>query len=366
MWKAQCRYRDADGITRRVTRLGPADEFDKRGKLAYDALMDALKERSAPVAANIITPDTRISALMEQHLKRLEAKGRSPATMNTYNTALAKLNKFVGGIRVSEASPARIDSAVQAMRATHGATMARQARTILKGGLQLAVLAEVIDANPVREVDAVERTAKPKGAVSLTADQLRDLLVNIRSSDYCHERDLTDPIIVLIGTGMRISELLGLRWQDFDAEAGTLTVAGKVVRAAGKGMVRLDTTKTTAGARTVALPQFVINVLNARRDIPFTGQHATIFASTQGTLRDPSNMSKQWRKVREDLGVPKASSHSFRKSLASLLDDKGLSARVAADQLGHSQVSMTQNVYMSRGAIHSAVADVLDREINGH
>jgi integrase len=47
-----------------------------------------------------------------------------------------------------------------------------------------------------------------------------------------------DPITILIATGLRRSELLALRWDDYDDGAGTITVTGKVVRVAGKGLMR--------------------------------------------------------------------------------------------------------------------------------
>jgi integrase len=83
-----------------------------------------------------------------------------------------------------------------------------------------------------------------------------------------------------------------------------------------------------------------------------------------GTLRDPDNFGARWRKVRDELGVPDVTSHSFRKSLATLIDDEGLSARIGADQLGHSRVSETQDTYMARGRVHTEVADLLDRRIS--
>jgi integrase len=57
-----------------------------------------------------------------------------------------------------------------------------------------------------------------------------------------------------------------------------------------------------------------------------------------------------------------ATTHSFRKTVATLIDE-GLSARIGADHLGHSKVSMTQDRYMSRGRVHSEVAALLDRAI---
>jgi len=89
-----------------------------------------------------------------------------------------------------------------------------------------------------------------------------------------------------------------------------------------------------------------------------------VFPSAAGTWRDPNNFGREWRRVRDELGVPDVTTHSFRKSVATLIDDPGLSARVGADHLGHSKVSMTQDVYMARGKVHTQVADVLDDAIN--
>ena len=104
-------------------------------------------------------------------------------------------------------------------------------------------------------------------------------------------------------------------------------------------------------------------MLRTRRSLPYLGEQTVIFPSTAGTLRDPNNFGKQWRKARTELGVPEATTHSFRKTVATLIDDEGLSARIGADQLGHSKVSMTQDRYMTRGRVHTQVADLLDRTI---
>ena len=85
-----------------------------------------------------------------------------------------KLGIKLGGVRVGEATPVRIDAALRSMSNTHGPVMARQAKTILSGGLQLAVMANVLGANPVREVQPIKSKRPPKGAPALTADQLRD------------------------------------------------------------------------------------------------------------------------------------------------------------------------------------------------
>jgi integrase len=115
---------------------------------------------------------------------------------------------------------------------------------------------------------------------------------------------------------------------------------------------------------TLPLPGFAIDVLTERRHVPFLGQQKMIFSSTAGTLRDPNNFNTQWRRVRDELGAADVTTHSFRKSLATLIDDEGLSARIGADHLGHTNVSMAQDKYRSRGRVHTQVADLLDRLVS--
>jgi integrase len=60
------------------------------------------------------------------------------------------------------------------------------------------------------------------------------------------------------------------------------------------------------------------------------------------------------------MGMPGMSSHVFRRTVATLMDDAGLSARKAADQLGHAKPSMTQDVYYGRKMRATGAAGVLE------
>jgi integrase len=95
----------------------------------------------------------------------------------------------------------------------------------------------------------------------------------------------------------------------------------------------------------------------------YLGHDEVIFPSTAGTLRDLENFAKQWRATHDELGVPEVSSHSFRKTVATPIDDAGLSARIGADHLGHAKVSMSQDRYMSHGRVHQQVAELLEQTV---
>ncbi|MGL5444990.1 MAG: site-specific integrase, partial [[Mycobacterium] stephanolepidis] len=97
-----------------------------------------------------------------------------------------------------------------------------------------------------------------------------------------------------------------------------------------------------------------------------TGCEDLVFPSENWTPRDPNNVAAQWRRVRSALGLPASiTAHSFRKAVATILDDAGLSARIAADVLGHADPSMTQRFYMARGRAHSEAATALHQAIAG-
>jgi hypothetical protein len=163
VWLARCKFRDADGVTRRLERRGPADEYDKHGKLAEDALIEALATRREPSGVDEIGLDTKITVLVEQHLARLADDGRSPVTLSTYRFTTTKLTKFIGGVRVGEATPARIDAAIRSMRTAHGPTMARQSKTLLRGALQLAVMANALGGQPGTRSSADRVEASTEG-----------------------------------------------------------------------------------------------------------------------------------------------------------------------------------------------------------
>ncbi len=142
-------------------------------------------------------------------------------------------------------------------------------------------------------------------------------------------------------TGCRISEVLGLRWSDVDLTAKTVVISGKVIRAKGRGLIREGTTKTEAGRRVLPLPAFAIATLMGRQVAAEANPYDVVFPSQVGTLRDPDNCSKQWRRVRDALGFDWVTTHTFRKTLATIIDSEGMSARIGANQLGHRHVSRT-------------------------
>ena len=86
----------------------------------------------------------------------------------------------------------------------------------------------------------------------------------------------------------------------------------------------------------------------------------TVFCSAIGGLRDRDNALGDLRNALNAAGFEWVSSHTFRRTVATLMDQSGLTARAAADQLGHSHPSLTQDVYYGRRIANTGAADVLE------
>jgi integrase len=85
-----------------------------------------------------------------------------------------------------------------------------------------------------------------------------------------------------------------------------------------------------------------------------------VFPTEMGKLSEPANTRRDLREAFRRAGYDGITSHIFRKSVATLMDDAGLTARSAADQLGPAQTTMTQNFYFGRKVRKTGAAEVLE------
>ncbi len=153
-----------------------------------------------------------------------------------------------------------------------------------------------------------------------------------------------------------------MSWTEVDVHAKQVSISWTVVRVRGQGLTR-GPTKTTAGERTLRLPGWAVDMLIRRGDAagwrgPMFPSHAT--RGRGGSWRDPSNTSRTLREARGRAGFDWVTSHVFRKTVATMMDEAGMTAREIADQLGHTRPSMTQDVYMGRKAVGAAGAAALE------
>lgn len=337
-WRARARYRFESG------RLKQVERFASSRPKAEAALRRALTEIQESTAVEV-KRETRVRDLGERFL--VEKAGRAPRTVEDYTFIVRKIIvPKIGDLAVSEATSERLQRVLDEVAAERGVGRAKNTRAVLSGLMGIAARSDAVKSNPVRELARVE--AKPVGATPIPLDVLPGLLEKVRGDERLRQMDMVDLIDFIAGTGARISEVISL-----DCGDAVITSPGGVPTIGADVTIRKS--KTTAGERRIAVPAAVAAVLarRERRDGP-------MFPTPFLKRRDRRNTSNEWAEARERLGLGDYTFHSFRKTVATALDQAGLSARDIAEYLGHANPSLTMNVYMSKTVGGTAAASALD------
>jgi integrase len=159
-------------------------------------------------------------------------------------------------------------------------------------------------------------------------------------------------------TGMRRGELMGLKWQDIDFANGTLQVRRILTRVPtplpGKGFVEAEP-KTQKSRRNIviaplaleALKQHHTRQLEAKLKVgPVWQDHDYVFCTSIGTHLNPTrDILDELKVLLQKAGLPDIRFHDLRHSAATLLLSAGVHPKVVQEILGHSNISMTMDVY---------------------
>jgi integrase len=231
-------------------------------------------------------------------------------------------------------------------------------RTVLSGMCGLAVRADALERNPVRDATPIAGQPK-KPARALSLPEVRQLLAYVTYDEQAIRRDIPDLIAFLAATGLRIGEATALTWDTLNLDAGTVEVRGTLIAVKGVGPTYKPAPKTAAGVRTLELPTWCVQMLAQRTGDRPAAPTDPVFPAPRGGLRDPSNTQADLKDAFTHAGIGWATSHTLRKTVATLMDHAGLSARAAADPLGHSKTSMTQDHYYGRHTTTTGAATIL-------
>ncbi len=236
-------------------------------------------------------------------------------------------------------------------------------RTVLRGVLDLATKHDAIPANPVRSAGPISVRTEKKGTRDTErafTPAERDAVVTFAEADAkAVRRDLPDLVAFLAGTGARIAEACVLRWSALDLAEGRAKLGPVVIREKGEGLRIQANGKTATSIRTIGLPSDVVARLLARQVAAEPNEWDVVFSSPRGRLRDPAYTCNDVSELMTDAGHEWATAHTFRHTVATLLDLAGLSAREIANYLGRARASMTQDVYMSRHTVSERAAGLL-------
>ena len=203
-------------------------------------------------------------------------------------------------------------------------------RTALSKVLQAAVEWGYLETNPARGLVVGDRQPK-RERVFLSPPQVRTLIASL--PEPCRS-----VVLLLALTGLRIGELLALRWKNIDWSIGAIRVRETVYEG------QFGSPKTKSSRRDVPMSKSVRALLMTMRD--GNGSEDLVFHSRNGAPLNPTNLAHRvLRPACRKLSLPAVGWHSFRHTHGTLLGEVGESIKTAQALLGHSDLETTLNIY---------------------
>jgi integrase len=343
----------ADGTRRQTSRAGFATRRE-----AQTALDEELAREKSGIA------DIRGLSVAEYLNQWLAAKrSLRPTTRRNYAGHLARyIVPALGAVPLRDLRPHHIDLLYDEMLSgklgtATPATVHHVHRT-LRSALTAAVKRRLIAWSPAEHIELPQR-ARPRTTVWAPDDVARFLEASR------HDRYGAIFRLILF-TGLRRGEALGLHWAHVDLERRHLVIEMQVIDA-GKGP-ELGEPKTRSGRRIVPIDQGTVELLHGVRSAQQErcaswGQPwdpaGLVFARPDGSMLRPDNVTAAFIRSVERAGVPRIRLHDLRHTHASLALAAGVEMKVVSDRLGHSTMSITADLYTH--VIPKVARDAADR-----
>lgn len=201
--------------------------------------------------------------------------------------------------------------------------------------------------NPMLKVDAPKKGKKPIDALSI--EQAKQFFAAINDCPL----DFRCMLLLLVTSGIRRGECLGLQWRDINERDCTITIERSVVYTPESGII-ISTPKTADSTRTIPIMPSLLELLQQLKkqtraaNTSVSLKNAFVFQGKAGLFapRDPNSVTKRVKRFMKRSGFPDLSPHDLRHSCATLLLSQGADIKSVQDILGHADASTTLNFYV--------------------
>lgn len=292
--------------------------------------------------------DMTLGEYLDDWLKTVEAS-RSKGTHITYTwTVKKRILPYLGDVNLMDLKPDRVQRFYHHLQKEGLSNHAiRVTHKTLRVAMNHAIKLGMIGRNPCSGTTP----PRPKQTEMKFYDdqQAKALLRTAKeTSDRFH------PLYYLaIHTGMRQSELIGLKWDDIDWKFSTIQVKRQVRHFRG-GSYTFTDVKSKSGRRTIILGKKALEILKEHKRDQQELKNSVgndwidldlVFPSNVGTPVTASNIRRAFRKLLEVSGLPKIRFHDLRHTAASWMLNHGIPVLIVSKRLGHSKPSITLDVY---------------------
>ncbi len=299
------------------------------------------------IGKTIVTKRQTVAEFLDYWIDSIPPGSLQPKTLSWYRMMIDyHLKPAIGTIDLRKLHPIQIQLLINSkIHSGLAPSSVRGIHAVLRTALNQAWKYEMVAENVAKKVTLPrQKQAEPE---FLSAQDAQKLLQSLAG------HQIEGLVKLALGTGMRLGEATGLRWNDVNLDTETVRVTGQLQRLEGK--LALKILKSRSSRRSLPLIGVALKAVQMEQTRQVT-QRSTyrgaefnplnlIFLNAEGHPFDPKNVNQHLKAACVRAGIKPVSFHKLRHTAASLMVAAGVELHQVKEQLGHSQISLTANLY---------------------
>lgn len=362
-----CIYKRSDGTWAAVITTGRDEKGHQKRQFIYGKTRTEVAEKllktqnDMKTGAYIKPTKATLGEWLDKWLEQYKRNDLRPTTYSSYEQHIrVHIKPSIGHVLLQDLTPEMVQKFYNEKYKTGrydgegglSSATVRKIHNILHEALDQAVLNSLIYRNAA---DATKRPKLSQKEIKIFTVEEQNKFMSLLKDEYLGAAFLMD-----LSTGMRLGELLALKWKNVDLEQGIVWVRESVARVRThdpndvKTKLITQPPKTKSGYRDIPLHDIIIDLLKAHKekqeakiheaDSDFTN-NGLVFCTENGNYIEPRNFMRKFYSLLNKAGIPMTNVHSMRHTFATRLFEANESPKTVQELMGHSDVSHTLNIY---------------------
>lgn len=330
------RYRDVAGRRR-----------EKYFNKASEAREWLINSRYVNLHGSIVAgEEMTVNAWFEYWINNVKINTTKRNTVKNYKQRYTQnIKDYIGNMIITQVKPLHLQQIINTMASEgYAVSTIQQTRLLMANFFNAAVDNDIIRNSPLKRTVVLPKKQKKERRV-LTLSEQTAFLEGAQSYDNF-------PVFVFaLQTGMCAGEVIGLQFKDIDFGRRYINVNQSCEYDYKQKEFVCGSPKSESGQRCIPMTDVVFNILNKQREKKATRKIVNlkyadfVFLSKKGVPLKNSSLDEQLAKIARELKIEKFSMHTFRHTFATRCIEAEVNPKTLQTILGHSDISLTLNLY---------------------
>jgi len=287
-----------------------------------------------------------VNAWFDFWIHEIKEKTTRPNTVRNYKERYVhNIQDVIGNMLISEVKPMHCQQILNNMEEKYKGSTMEQCRITMASMFLYAVENQIIPMSPVTKSVKSPKKIEKKVRFLTLEEQEKFLAVAEGTSNYYQ-------YALVLQTGLRTGEMIGLKWEDIDFRKRTISVKRTMEFRYGDKEFKVGEPKSISGYRTIPMTQTAYEILKEKerekrtRKICDIRYNDFVFVNRNGMPTKNSAYDSTLYKLAEKAGIPKFSMHTLRHTFATRAIEADMRPKTLQEILGHANLGITMNLYV--------------------